>query len=80
MIIGIVGCGVIGSEICYALSADGFQGELLLMDRHYDRAQHLADGSAAATAVVSLQQIIDSSISSWNVLPSRQRVILRSAC
>ena len=61
MIIGIVGCGVIGSEICHALSADGFQGELLLMDRHLDRAQHLADVSAAATAVVSLQQIIDSS-------------------
>jgi aspartate dehydrogenase len=59
MIIGIVGCGAIGSEICHALSADGFQGELLLMDRHLDRAQRLADMSTAATAVVSLQQIID---------------------
>ncbi|MEI7827862.1 MAG: aspartate dehydrogenase [Euryarchaeota archaeon] len=61
MIIGIVGCGVIGSEICHALSADGFQGEMLLMDRHLDRAQRLAAVSAAATAVISLQQIIDRS-------------------
>jgi len=61
MIIGIVGCGAIGSEICRALSADSFDGELLLMDRHLDRAQHLADVSATATAVVSLEQIIDGS-------------------
>ena len=61
MIIGIVGCGAIGSEICHALSADSFEGELLLMDRHLDRAQQLADVSAAATAVVSLQQILDDS-------------------
>ncbi|MGZ8932990.1 MAG: aspartate dehydrogenase [Halobacteriota archaeon] len=61
MIIGIVGCGAIGSEICRALSADSFDGELLLMDRHLDRAQHLADVSATATAVVSLEQIVDGS-------------------
>ncbi|MGZ8879758.1 MAG: aspartate dehydrogenase [Halobacteriota archaeon] len=61
MIIGIIGCGVIGSEICRALSGESFPGELLLFDRHLYRAQHLADISAAATAVASLQQILDGS-------------------
>jgi aspartate dehydrogenase len=61
MIIGIVGCGAMGSEICRSLSGDSFPGELLLLDRHLDRAQHLADISAAATAVASLQQIVDGS-------------------
>ncbi len=50
-----------GSEICRALSGDSFPGELLLLDRHLDRAQHLADISAAATAVASLQQIVEGS-------------------
>ena len=61
MIVGIIGCGAMGSEICRALSGDSFPGELLLLDRHLDRAQHLADISAAATAVASLQQIVDGS-------------------
>jgi aspartate dehydrogenase len=61
MIVGIIGCGAMGSEICRALNGDSFPGELLLLDRHLDRAQHLADISAAATAVASLQQIVDGS-------------------
>ena len=61
MIVGIIGCGAMGSEICRALSGDRFPGELLLLDRHLDRAQHLADISAAATAVASLQQIVEGS-------------------
>jgi aspartate dehydrogenase len=61
MIVGIIGCGAMGSEICRALSGDSFPGELLLLDRHLDRAQHLADISAAATAVASLQQIVEGS-------------------
>ena len=61
MIVGIIGCGAMGSEICRALSGDSFSGELLLLDRHLDRAQHLADISAAATAVASLQQIVEGS-------------------
>ena len=59
MIIGIIGCGVIGTEICRALGADGSRSKLLLMDRHPDRAQHLADSTPAASAVVSLFDIID---------------------
>jgi aspartate dehydrogenase len=58
MIIGIIGCGVIGTEICRALAADGFQGKLLLMDRHPDRAQHLADTTPNASSA-SLFDIID---------------------
>ena len=58
MIIGIIGCGAIGTEICRALGADGFKGKLLLMDRHPDRAQHLADTTPAASSV-SLFDIID---------------------
>ena len=61
MIVGIIGCGAMGSEICRALNGDSFPGELLLLDRHLDRAQHLADISAAATAVASLQQIVEGS-------------------
>ena len=61
MIIGIIGCGVIGREICRALGSQSFQGGLLLMDRHPDRAQRLADANAAATAVSTLQQVIDGS-------------------
>jgi aspartate dehydrogenase len=61
MIVGIIGCGAMGNEICRALSGDSFPGELLLLDRHLDRAQHLADISAAATAVASLQQIVEGS-------------------
>ena len=61
MIVGIIGCGAMGSEICRALSGDSFPGKLLLLDRHLDRAQHLADISAAATAVASLQQIVEGS-------------------
>ena len=60
MIVGIIGCGAMGSEICRALSGDSFPGELLLLDRHLDRAQHLADISTA-TAVASLQQIVEGS-------------------
>ncbi|MFZ0926420.1 MAG: aspartate dehydrogenase [Halobacteriota archaeon] len=59
MIIGIIGCGVIGTEICRALGADDFRSKLLLMDRHLDRAQHLADVTPAASAVVSLFDVID---------------------
>ncbi|MGZ4847152.1 MAG: NAD(P)-binding domain-containing protein, partial [Halobacteriota archaeon] len=58
MIIGIIGCGAIGTEICRALGADGFNGKLLLMDRHPDRAQHLADTTPAASSA-SLYDIID---------------------
>jgi aspartate dehydrogenase len=61
MIVGIIGCGAMGGEICRALSGDSFPGKLLLLDRHLDRAQHLADISAAATAVASLQQIVEGS-------------------
>ncbi|MGZ4864190.1 MAG: aspartate dehydrogenase [Halobacteriota archaeon] len=61
MIIGIIGCGVIGSEICRALSGENFPGELLLFDRHLDRAQHLADINPTASAVASLHQILDGS-------------------
>jgi aspartate dehydrogenase len=61
MIVGIIGCGAMGSEICRALSGDSFPGKLLLLDRHLDRAQHLADISAAATAVSSVQQIVEGS-------------------
>jgi aspartate dehydrogenase len=60
VIIGIIGCGVIGGKICRALSPESFQGRLLLWDRHPDRAQRLAETNAAATAVATLQQIIDS--------------------
>jgi aspartate dehydrogenase len=59
MIIGIIGCGVIGTEICRALGVDGFSRTLLLFDRHPDRAQRLADTTPAASAVASLSDIID---------------------
>ncbi|HYA33052.1 MAG TPA: aspartate dehydrogenase [Candidatus Bathyarchaeia archaeon] len=59
MIIGIIGCGAIGTEICRALAADGFSGKLLLFDRHPERAQRLADATPAAFAVTSLSDLID---------------------
>jgi|GEM_PF-5381263 len=59
MIIGIIGCGVIGTEICRALGVDGFRSKLLLIDRHPDRAQHLAEATPAASAVFSLFDVID---------------------
>ncbi len=59
MIVGIVGCGVIGSEICRSLNADRFQGTVLLMDRHTDRAQRLAAKLKVTSAPVPLSDILD---------------------
>ncbi len=59
MIVGIIGCGVIGSEICRALNADRFQGTVLVMDRHPDRAQQLARKLNVKSAAVPLSDILD---------------------
>ncbi len=59
MIVGIIGCGVIGSEICRALNADRFQGAVLVMDRHPDRAQRLARKLTVKSAAVPLADILD---------------------
>ncbi len=59
MIIGIVGCGVIGSEICRILNADRFQGTVFLMDRHPERAQRLTRILEVKSAAVSLPDILD---------------------
>ncbi len=61
MILGIIGCGVIGSEICRSLSADRFQGTVLLTDRHSDRAQRLASKLKVNAAAVPLSDILDRS-------------------
>jgi aspartate dehydrogenase len=59
MIVGIIGCGVIGSEICRALDADRFQGTVLVMDRHPDRARRLARLLKVKSAAVPLSDILD---------------------
>ncbi|MGZ4911778.1 MAG: aspartate dehydrogenase [Halobacteriota archaeon] len=59
MIVGIIGCGVIGSEICRALNADRFQGTVLVMDRHPDRARRLARLLTVQSAAVPLSDILD---------------------
>lgn len=59
MIIGIIGCGVIGTEICRALDADRFQGTVLVMDRHPDRAQRLARALKVKSTAVPLSDILD---------------------
>ncbi len=59
MIVGIIGCGVIGSEICRALNADRFQGTVLLMDRHPERAQRLAQKLEVKSAAVALSDIFE---------------------
>ncbi len=59
MIIGIIGCGVIGSEICRALNADRFQGTVLVTDRHLGRARRLAQLLEVKSAAVPLSDILD---------------------
>ena len=59
MIVGIIGCGVIGSEICRALDADRFQGTVLVMYRHPDRARRLARLLKVKSAAVPLSDILD---------------------
>jgi len=59
MIIGIVGCGVIGTEVCRALDADNFGGMLLLMDRHIDRSKRLAAMVQVKAVAVQLPHILE---------------------
>ncbi len=59
MIVGILGCGTIGTEICKGLNKAQIDGKLFFSDRHIERAVKLANKSKLPAGVGSFRDLLN---------------------
>ncbi len=59
MIVGILGCGAIGTEICTGLNRAQIKGKLFFSDRHIERAMKLANKSKLPAEVGSFHDLLN---------------------